>query len=159
MRRIRLAALILALCSVVSAAEPPASRRILVIVSASRPITDISTVDLRRIFLAQRTRWPDGHSIVPVLPPTRSPEGEFFLRHVVQTDEIDYAHTWIGAVFRGATASVPIVAATSDQAKRFVAEERDAMAIIRDTPIGSDAIRALSVDGKRPSDPKYPLSW
>jgi hypothetical protein len=150
--------LLLALTAVDLAAAEVAQKKLLVIVSPSQSITDISLADLRRIYLGQLSRWPTRHRIVVVLPSPRSPEGELFIKHVIRMAELDYAQYWIGAVFRGQAAAAPLVASTAAEARRFVASQPDAIAVIADVPIDS-SVRVLTVDGKPASAADYPLEW
>ena len=51
-------------------ARPAAGPVLAIVVSQSQGLSNISLADLRRIYLGQMTRWPDGRRIVPVvLPP------------------------------------------------------------------------------------------
>ena len=132
--------------------------RLFVIVSASRPMTDISSADVRSIYLGDMTRWPNHRPILPILLPLRSPAGKMFLRHVAGMADVDYAQLWIGVVFRGEASSPPLVAATADQAARFVAAHPDAMAIVSSPP-SEKSVRVLTIDGKSPEAGDYPLRW
>ncbi len=167
--------LIVTLCTV--SAEAAGALRLVVIVSDSNTVTNLSTGDLRRIYLGEMTRWPDGHRIVPVMLPPRSPESDMFLKRVLRTSAIDFAQAWIGAVFRGQVAAPPVVVATSSEAFRFVSTHAEAVAVIRDemspsgvqppstgdvNPPRSDPrtpVRHLNIDGRAPGTTGYSLSW
>lgn len=159
MARIGAAAVaLLALISLQAPAQEP-KQRLFVIVSPAQSIVDVSLGDLRRIYLAQITRWPNRDRIVLVVPWVRSPESRIFLRQVVRMAEIDYAHYWIGAVFRGESAEVPLVARSSEEAKRIVASRPDAIAVVSDESVLDRTVRVLTVDGKAPGAAGYPLVW
>ena len=80
------------------------------------------------------------------------------MRRFMRMAELDYAQLWIGVVFRGQAASAPLVAASTEQAARFVATHPDAIAIVGDIP-ADKSVRLLSVDGKTPDAGDYPLRW
>ena len=90
-------------------AAPPPRQSVAFIVSARGHTRDRSAADIRRIFLGQISRWEDGHRIALVMRPTATPEGQIFLQRLIRMSEIDYAHYWIGAVFRGEASSAPRV--------------------------------------------------
>jgi hypothetical protein len=132
--------------------------RLVVIVSASRPTADISSNDLRAIYLGQITRWPNRRAILPVMIPLESPAGRMFLRRVIGMADVDFAQHWIGVVFRGQTASPPLVAGAGEQAARFVAAHPEAIAVLASIPADKN-VRVLTVDGKPPEAVDYPLRW
>ncbi len=134
------------------------SVRLVVIVSASQPLTDISTADIRSIYLGRITRWPNHRAIVPIVMRLDVPGGKMFLRHVIGMGDVDYAQHWIGMVFRGQTASAPLVAGSTEQAARFVAAHPEAIAVVTDIPADKN-VRVLTVDGKSPEASGYPLLW
>jgi hypothetical protein len=132
--------------------------RLIVIVSASQKLTDISSTDLRAIYLGNLTRWPNRHAILPIIPSTKTRAGEAFIRRLIRMAELDYAQHWIGMVFRGQSASAPLVPDSTEQAARFVGTHPDAIAIVAEIPTDRN-VRVLSVDGKPPDAVDYPLRW
>jgi hypothetical protein len=132
--------------------------RLIVIVSSSQKLTDISSTDLRAIYLGDLTRWPTRHAIVPIIPSTNTRGGEAFIRRLIKMAELDYAQHWIGMVFRGQAASAPLVADSTEQAAKFVSTHVDAIAIVADIPTEKN-VHVLSVDGKSPDAGDYPLRW
>lgn len=134
--------------------------RLVAIVSPSLSVTNLSVADLRRIYVADMTRWPDGHRIVPVLLSPKSASTEMFLRHIIRMSDIDYAQQWIGAVFRGRVAAPPFVFSTASDAVRFVATHNDAIAVLPDQPnIQHQQVHILTIDRFSIDDVKYPLAW
>ena len=156
-------------------ASPPV--HLAVAVSASQSVSNLSSADLRRIYVGDMTRWPDGHRILPVMLPARSRESEAFLKHVVLMSPIDFAQQWIGVVFRGRASAPPRVMANANDALDFVAAHPDAIAIVpydvspgavRSTPTGDSSqtrpdrhatVRVINIDGRSPRSADYPLNW
>jgi len=132
--------------------------RLVVIVSALQPVADISSSDLRAIYLGQMTRWPNHHPILPIVVPLDSPAGRMFLRRVIGMADVDYAQHWIGMVFRGQAASPPLVAGGTEQTARFVAAHPEAIALLASIPADKN-VRVLTVDGKSPEAIDYQLHW
>ena len=169
----------LVLMTLGAASAMPARERIrlVVIVSSSQTVRDLSSGDLRRIYVGEMTRWPDGHRIVPVMLPTRSRESAVFLKRVVRMSAIDFAQEWIGAVFRGRAPAPPVVVANAGDALRFVASHPESIAVIPDelspgvapSTSGGDVsamrpephigVRVINIDGRSPRASEYPLNW
>ena len=136
----------------------PAPIRLIVVVSSSQKVSDLSSGDLRRIYIGEMTRWPNGHRIVPVMPPRRSGESGAFLKHVVRMSAIDFAQEWISVVFRGRAPAPPVVVATASEALDIVASHQDAIAVIPDIEIRA-GLRVITIDGRAPRASDYPLNW
>jgi len=136
----------------------PDTVRVLVLVNVSQPVTNISSADLRSIYVGQTTRWPSHRLIVPIVMPLDTAAGTTFLRRVIGMGEVDFAQHWIGLVFRGQTTSPPLVARSSAEAARFVATHPEAIALVTSMPAERN-VRVLSVDGQSPQSAGYPLRW
>jgi ABC-type phosphate transport system substrate-binding protein len=136
--------------------EPPRTN-VSFIVSSKRATRDLSSAELRRIFLGQTSRWRDGHRIVLFVRPSNTPEGRLFLDRVVHVSDIDYSQWWIGAVFRGEAASVPRVIETTESMVKAVAANDDAIGFVGTPPNTAD-VSVLTIDGTPPSDAGYPIS-
>jgi hypothetical protein len=127
-----------------------------VLVCAKNPVHDVSAGDLRRIFLGDISRWRNGHRIVLFVRPMDTPEGRFFLDHVVRMSDIDYSQWWLGAVFRGRVANAPRVISNVDEMIRAIAATPDAIGFVSAPPL-DPGVSILMVDGKAPADPRYTL--
>src|SRR5437763_14955281 len=110
-----------------AAAAPQPRQSVAFIVSARGHAAPRSSAEVRRIFLGQVSRWEDGHRIALVIRPTATAEGQLFLQRLINMSEIDYAHFWIGAVFRGEASSAPRVIDSRDLAIKAVVENADAI--------------------------------
>lgn len=171
------AALLLMMLPAAAAGPAKASFRLIVVVSASQKTVDLSSGDLRRIYIGEMTRWPDGRRIVPVMLPASSRETEMFLRRVVRMSAIDFSQQWISVVFRGRVPAPPVVAPTVRDAVRFVDSHPEAIAFVSGEvssvagpstsagdahPAGADrhsGVRVINIDGRSPRASEYPLNW
>ena len=133
--------------------------RLIAIVSRAQTVSDVSLGDLRRIYVAEITRWPSGHRIIPVMLTPEREESQMFLRHVVKMSAIDYAQEWIGAVFRGRVSAPPVMVSNAADAARFVAAHADAIAFVPATASLIPDVRILRIDHRLPDDDEYPLAW
>jgi hypothetical protein len=139
------------------AAQRTAAPVLAIVVSRADSLNNISLSDLRRIYLGEMARWPDGRRIVPVVLPPASAEQRLFLERALKMADIDYAQHWIGQIFRGRVSGPPYTASSSAAARRFVAAHPEAIAFI-DAAEADATVRVLAVSGKRPGAPDYPLA-
>jgi len=155
-----LAALLVVTLSVALPPAPAGRMRLIIIVPASQSVADFSVADLRRIYVGEITRWPNGHRIVPVMLGPASAAADLFLKRVVRLSAIDFAQNWIGVVFRGRAPGPPVVLARSGDAIRFVATHPDALAFIGDElSVIEPGVRVATIDQKAPEAADYPLMW
>jgi ABC-type phosphate transport system substrate-binding protein len=145
-----------------AAADPVATksskRRLVVIVSPTSAMTNISTGDLRRSYLGSITRWPNGQRITLVVLRAEAEAQRTFLKRVVQMTDIDYSQHWLGEVFRGRASGPPHVAASAAEAVRFVAGHPNAIGFVSMEAVDA-SVSLLSVDGKSAEAEDYPLAW
>jgi ABC-type phosphate transport system substrate-binding protein len=150
-------AMVLALAAIGAAAPAALRERVVFVVAPGSRTADLSSAELRRIVLGQTTRWNDRRRIVLCLRPTDSPEGRLVLERLARMSGIDYSQHWLGAVFRGDAASVPRVFDTRAALLQAVAENPDAIGfVLAGEPVAP--LREVTVDGKAPADPAYPLA-
>ncbi|MCU1348066.1 MAG: hypothetical protein JWO56_1096 [Acidobacteria bacterium] len=141
----------------IGAAAPRPRESVAFLVSPGSTVRDLSAAELRRILLGQTTRWANRHRIVVCLRPTDSTEGRLVLERLVKMTSIDYSQHWLGAVFRGDAPSVPRVFNTRAALLTAVVENPDAIGfVLSGEPTGPT--REITVDGRAPNDPEYPVA-
>lgn len=163
MRRICLFALALSAAIVTApaaadagAASPAGDALVFVVGASARPAA-VSSADLRRMYLGQILRWPDGRRIFLTVRPSATAAGEAFFRRVAQMSEIDFSRLWMGALFRGEADAPPRVIGPIDELKRFLAKNTDALGFLLSSEIDDHSeLRVLRVDGKLPDAAGYP---
>jgi ABC-type phosphate transport system substrate-binding protein len=154
-----IAAVILFLVAITAgAAEPSPGTSVSFFVSARGASHDrnLSEGDLRRIFLGEISRWPNGHRIVLYVRPFDSAAGRLFLDRLIRMSDIDYAQWWLGAVFRGRAAAAPRVMTSTDAMSKAVAANADAIGF--DSQQAHDTeLLVLTIDGRAPGDARYAI--
>jgi ABC-type phosphate transport system substrate-binding protein len=150
LRNRRILPVIALLALVVLSAAAPRRQSITFVVSPRSAVRNLSSGDLRRIFLGQTSRWPDRRRIVLRLRPANSPEGRLFLEGVVSMTAIDYSQHWLGAVFRGEAASIPRELDSREALLKTVAADPAAIGFVltSDDPVAPAV--AITIDGKPP---------
>ncbi len=145
-----------------AAAPLPAADRgeaLVFAVSARQPAASFSSVELRRIFLGEITRWKSGRRIALAIPPARGRAGRTFYDRVVRMSDIDYSQAWLGVVFRGEAAASPRVIATGEEMKKLLARSPDTLGVLLESDLdpGDTTLHALAIDGFAPGSPSYPF--
>jgi hypothetical protein len=129
---------------------------IAIIVNPRNGAPDPSFADLRTMFTLERQFWPDGHRITLFLPPPSSPPKDALLERLYAMSDFELRKYWVGKLFRGAIPSIPSTLHSVGAAIAAVRESEGGMSAV----LAADApatVRVLRIDGKKPTDPGYPL--
>jgi ABC-type phosphate transport system substrate-binding protein len=117
-----------------------------VIVNPSNSISTLSPSDLHRIYLGDKSTWPNGKHIFLVMAAPGSPERAAILKTVFKMSETDYAKYFLQASFTGAVSAPPKDASSPSEIKQLVAQNPGAIGYIND----SDADGSVKVLLKLP---------
>jgi ABC-type phosphate transport system substrate-binding protein len=130
-----------------------------VVVHHSNPMNEISSVQLRHIYLGDQTRWSDNQKITILLLPRGSDERRTVLRTLLKMSEDDFTRHWISKIFRGDVTSGPKTGATPASILKLTAGLPAALGILdaNDVPAEAADVKILRLDGKAPGDDGYPL--
>ena len=122
-------------------------------------ITNLSSADLRRIFLGDQSRWPSSNKITILLLPSVSEERKFFLRTVLGMSDDDFVRHWISRVFQGEATAGPKTASSPASMARLISGLPSAIGVLAaaDVPSGESEVKILRIDGKAPGDDGYRL--
>ncbi len=140
----------LALAAAPALAEPTA-----VIVNRENPKSELSSEELKSIYLGKRTEWSDGTRAIPIDEAASSPARAAFLRAVVGMSAAQFAEHWVDQQVRG-VGSAPRAAASPAAAVKFVAKTRGAVAFVPISQV-TPAVKVIFVNGKLPSERGYPM--
>lgn len=151
--------LVAAAWAVLSTGMSGARGTVAVIVHRSNPMSEISSVQLRHIFLGDQTRWSDNEKITILLLPRGSDERRTVLRVLLRMSEDDFTRHWISKIFRGDVTSGPKTGTTAASILKLTAGLPAALGILdaENVPAGAAGVKVLRVDGKAPGDAGYPF--
>ena len=142
----------------VAAATPPAAggseQAVAIIVNQSNPVENFSFEDLRKIFLGERSHWPNGRRITLVMLDPSQPERKAVLRDIYGMSEKDFNNHFIQGVFSGAVFVSPKNFATPPDVLKFVFNVPGAIGYVRASDVDS-TVKVLRVDGRLPGDKDY----
>jgi ABC-type phosphate transport system substrate-binding protein len=142
---------------VAAATPPPAAgseQPVAIIVNQSNPVENFSFDDLRKIFLGERSHWPNGRRITLVMLDPSQPERKAVLRDIYGMSEKDFNNHFVQGVFSGAVFVSPKNFATPPDVLKFVFNVPGAIGYVRASDVDS-TVKVLRVDGRLPGDKDY----
>ncbi len=143
---------------VAAAPSPPAGgtaeQTLAIIVNQSNPVENFSLEELRKIFLGERSHWPNGRRITLVMLDPSQPERKVVLRDIYGMSEKDFNNHFIQGVFTGAVFVSPKTLANSADVRKFVFNVPGAIGYVRASDADS-SVKVLRVDGRLPEDKDY----
>ncbi len=128
-----------------------------IVVHPETMVSELSSTQLRSIFLAEQQFWPD-HSRITLL--VRAPvavERDMVTDRIYRMDESQFRQYWIAKMFRAEIATGPKLVNSSAMAIQLVTAIRGAITFVPATSI-EPGMRVIAIDGKRPGEPGYPLN-
>ena len=145
--------LLMVFCSHAGLADESA---VAIVVHADVEVTDLTTNQLRRIFLADQQFWPDKSRIVLLVRAPQAEERKVVLDRIYQMNESQFRKYWIAKIFRAEVAALPKIVFSANMAQELVAAIPGSITFIPLSEIDS-SIKVLSIDGLLPNDPGYSL--
>ena len=134
---------------------------IVVIVNSANPVDSLTTSDLKKLFLSDRSRWDTGKAVAPVMLTAGAPERTAFLKIVCSMSDADLGKYFMQAAFTGKSATPPKEVSSVQSVKTTVASSPGAIGFVKARDFhgdGSDGgVRAVKIDGSAASDPDYKI--
>ena len=127
-----------------------------IIVNQSNPVENCSFDELRKIFLGERSHWPNGRRITIVMLDPAQPERKVVLREIYGMTEKDLNNHFIQGVFTGTVLAAPITLASAAEVRKFVFNVPGAIGYVRGTEADA-SVKTLRIDGRLPEDKDYKL--
>ena len=113
----------------IEASLPAQDASFKVVVNNANPVSAISKDDLSKLFLKKSTTWQNGHEVVPVDQPERSPVRENFSRQVHERPVAAIKSYWQQQVFSG-RATPPATKSSDGELLGFVQQNPDAIGYV-----------------------------
>lgn len=127
-----------------------------IVVNRANPVDNLSTEDLRRLFLGRKTRWPNGRRIAIAMLDNHYPERHAVLRQIYHMDESEYEEYFIKATFRGEVFIAPRTLVSRDLVRKFIFNAPGAIGYLRASDV-DDTVKVVRIDGHLPADTNYSL--
>ena len=138
------------------AATAGSDQSLAIIVNQTNPVDNFSMPELRKIFLGERSHWPNGRRITLVMMDPAQPERKVILREIYGMSEKDLNQHFIQGVFTGAVFVSPKTLATPSDVLKFVFNVPGAIGYLRASDVDT-SVKVLRVDGHLPDDKDYRL--
>lgn len=129
-------------------------RSLVFIVNKVSQVDNLSPQDLRRVFLGERTKWPDGHKVTVVMQDQGTEGRDAFLRLVCHMNESDYTRYVLQAAFTGAVQGGPRVLSSAAGVVKFVSLVPGAIGYVYSAET-NDSVKIIKVDGVSPDTQGY----
>lgn len=138
-------------------AEAQASSSAIAIVTNPRTATsDLSFLELRKIFLGEIQFWEDNSRIILLVRAPVARERDVVLTKIYRMGEAEFQQYWIAKVFRAEVSSKPKIVYSSDMTSELVTVLPGAIGFLPADEVGS-GMKVLRINGKLPGEAGYPL--
>jgi ABC-type phosphate transport system substrate-binding protein len=140
---------------------PPAEQQVpseplAIVVNRSNPVDDLSSSDLREIFLAYRSHWKNGRRITLVMRESGEPESKTILRDVCGMNEDQFKTHFLHGLYTGEILVSPKTLATPTGVREFVFNVPGAIGYVRFGDVDS-SVKVLRIDELLPGEKGYKL--
>jgi|ERR1700674_867639 len=135
---------------------PSAGENLAIIVNRANAIDNLSTAELRRIFLGARGHWPSGRRITIVMMEPGQPERAAVLRQVCQMSENEFSNHFLHGLFTGEVLVSPKTLASPEGVRKFIFNVPGAIGYLRTSDVDS-SVKIVRIDERFPNEKAYPL--
>ena len=138
----------------VQAARP--KEGLAIVVNRDNPVENLSTAELRTIFLGERSHWPNGRRITLVMMEPGQPERNAVLQDVCRLSESDLRRRYLQGLLTGEVLVSPKTLSSPAGVRKFVFNVPGAIGYLRPEDV-DDSVKVIRIDGHLPGDAEYPL--
>lgn len=142
--------------SAASAEERPGERNLAIVVNLNNPVENLSTTELRRVFLGVRGHWPNGRRITIVMLEPGQPERSAVLSEIYQMGEPDFSNHFLKGLFTGEVFVSPKTLSTPEGVRKFIFNVPGAIGYLRQSDVDK-SIKVVRIDERLPDDKGYKL--
>ena len=132
------------------------SEPLAIVVNKSNPMDDLSFVELRHVFLGERSHWPNGRRITVVMREPGEPERRAILHDVCGMNEEQFKTHLLGGLFTGDILVSPKILAAPSGVRKFVFNVPGAIGYLRLGDV-EGSVKVVRVDKLLPEDRGYKL--
>lgn len=125
-----------------------------IIVNRANPVEDLSYAELRRVFLGERSHWPNGRRITLVMMEPGTLERKTMLHEVYHMSEEEVNRHFLRGVFTGEVFASPKMLASPVGVRKFVFNVPGAIGYVKVSDV-DDSVKVIKVEGRSPEDTDY----
>lgn len=138
--------------------SPAFQEDLAIIVNKANPVEAMTLAELRDVFLAERSRWPNGRKVTITMLDIGNPERDVVLRTIYRMREADFNRSFLRARFAGETTEEPKLLASPTNMVRFVFNAPGAIGYVRASSLDG-SVKVLRIDGRAPGEPGYRIKF
>lgn len=129
---------------------------IAIVTNPQTSATDLSFLELRKVFLGEKQFWDDNSRIILLVRAPVARERDVVLTKIYRMGEAEFQQYWIAKVFRAEVSSKPKIVYSGDMTRELVTALPGAIGFLPADEVGS-GMKVLRINGKLPGEPGYPL--
>jgi len=127
-----------------------------IIVNQANPVDELSSSELRAVFLGERSHWPSGRRITLVMMEPGQPERDTVLHEICRMSEYDFRRHFLQGLLTGEILVSPKTLASPVGVRKFVFNVPGAVGYLRPEDVDG-SVKVIRINGRLPSDAEYPL--
>ena len=108
-----------------------AEDQVVIVVNSSNAVGNLSATELQKIFLGEKSRWPDGKHILVLMGTPGSSERATVLKKIYKMSESEYVKFFIQASFTGDVSAPPKDVSSAAQMKQLISENPGAVGYMK----------------------------
>jgi ABC-type phosphate transport system substrate-binding protein len=129
---------------------------LVIVVNRSNPIDELSSAELRKIFLGNRSHWPNGRRITLVMREPGEPERNTILRDVCAMTEDQFKNHFLHGLYTGEILVSPKILASPVGVRKFIFNVPGAIGYLRIGDV-DPTVKVVRIDELLPEDKGYKL--
>jgi ABC-type phosphate transport system substrate-binding protein len=129
---------------------------LVIVVNRSNPVNELSFDELRRIFLGNRSHWPNGRRITLVMREPGEPERRTVLHEVCGMNEDQFKNHFVHGLFTGEILVSPKILSSPTGVRKFIFNVPGAIGYLRVADV-DDSVKVVRIDELLPDDKGYKL--
>jgi ABC-type phosphate transport system substrate-binding protein len=116
-----------------------------VIVNKANPVDSISAADLKKMFLGEKTTWPNSTKVIPITPGQDRPEFVPAIKRATGMSSADFKRYFIQLSFLGKVVAQPKTLDSTAAIARYISSSPGAISCVPAADAGS-AVKILKVE-------------
>src|SRR3954454_20266084 len=135
---------------------PGATEPLVIVVNRSNPVDNLTSAELRRIFLGNRSHWANGRRITLVMREPGEPERSTILRDLCGMTEDQFKNHFLHGLYTGEILVSPKILSSATGVRKFIFNVPGAIGYLRVGDVDA-TVKVVRIDELLPEDKGYKL--
>jgi ABC-type phosphate transport system substrate-binding protein len=140
----------------VGAQTPGSTEPLVIVVNRSNPVDSLTSAELRRVFLGNRSYWANGRRITLVMREPGEPERVTILRDVCGMNEDQLKNHFLHGLYTGEILVSPKILSSATGVRKFIFNVPGAIGYLRMGDV-DPTVKVVRIDELLPEDKGYKL--